>query len=168
MQINTTESNKTRFRDAKCVKPAAGFTLIELMIVVVIIGILATFSASAYKDFITRSELTELANQFSQYERAFEIFRQVNGAYPGDTTKGNLPPNSEGLGIDLTEWQKTPMIGGQWNWEGPDNHPYAGIAISGASAPRDDMIQLDVIMDDGDLGTGRFQKMGSDYTYIID
>ena len=57
---------------------------------------------------------------------------------------------------------------GNYNWEGPDNYPYAGISLFSSNAPASTMAMLDETIDDGDLSQGRFRLTpNSRYTYII-
>jgi type IV pilus assembly protein PilA len=53
-------------------KAQAGFTLIELMIVVAIIGILAAVAIPAYQNYVKRAAYTEIVSQMSPYKLAVE------------------------------------------------------------------------------------------------
>ncbi len=142
--------------------------MIELLIVIAIIGLLASIALPAYNNYVKRAQLTETAVQLGHWGREFNRWQQINGSYPNDSHIV-LPPDAPGLGIDNTAWQADTALGGNWNWEGPDNYPYAGIAILGATKPVEDIQQLDSILDDGDLSTGKFRKTPNGrYTYILD
>jgi len=59
-----------------------GFTLIELMIVVAIIGILAAIAIPAYQDYTQRAQMAEAFTLSSGAKTAIADFAQKNGAYP--------------------------------------------------------------------------------------
>ncbi|MEH6483623.1 MULTISPECIES: pilin [Pseudomonas] len=65
-------------------KKQNGFTLIELMIVVAIIGILAAVALPAYQDYTTRAKITEVNLQVSACKNAVAEFLQANGSFPAD------------------------------------------------------------------------------------
>lgn len=63
-----------------------GFTLIELMIVVAIIGILAAIAIPAYQDYIARAQVSEAFAMTAGQKTAIAEYAQNNGAYPGTAT----------------------------------------------------------------------------------
>lgn len=58
-----------------------GFTLVELMIVVAIIGILAAVAVPAYSDYVTRGKLVDAATQLSDGRVKLEQYFQDNRTY---------------------------------------------------------------------------------------
>ncbi|MDB5796531.1 MAG: hypothetical protein JWP36_433 [Paucimonas sp.] len=56
-----------------------GFTLIELMIVVTIIGILAAVAIPAYQDYVTKAKIAKVASAVSAVQTAIAQFSQENG-----------------------------------------------------------------------------------------
>ena len=74
-----------------------GFTLIELMIVVAIIGILAVIAIPAYQDYTIRSQVTEGLNLADAVKIAVADYYTQNGAFPAPGVTTAAPA---GLGFN--------------------------------------------------------------------
>ena len=61
-----------------------GFTLVEILIVVVIIGILATVAVPTYLKYVEKAYASDAKTQIKNILMNAEIYRQGEGQYPTD------------------------------------------------------------------------------------
>lgn len=89
-----------KYRSNRC----SAFTLLELLVVIVIIGLLAAYVGPKYFSQLSKSEATVAKAQIESFEKALDNFRLDVGRYP--TTE-------EGLGALISKPANAPK------WSGP-------------------------------------------------
>ena len=77
-------------------RKSAGFTLIELMVTVAIIGILAAVAVPAYTDYVIRGKIPEATSALASMRIRLEQFYQDNRNYGSDDDSCEVPnPTSD-------------------------------------------------------------------------
>lgn len=67
---------------------AAGFTLIELMIVIAIVGILASIAMPSYRDYVRKSNMAEVVSLVDAMRKKAIAHYNTTGSWPDDSADG--------------------------------------------------------------------------------
>ncbi len=89
-------------------KQQSGFTLIELMIVVAIVGILASVAIPAYSDYTIRAKVSEAVTAVAPVKASVADYYYGNG---------DLPTSSADAGLDGTSGGAEGLSGGNYSTE---------------------------------------------------
>lgn len=124
-------------------KVQQGFTLIELMIVIAIIGILAAIALPAYQQYTTRAQFSEVVLATSPYKVAIEVAAQsgkIDALADADAGSNGIPSAAGASGfvssVNVTDGVITAT---SQNLSGGTDYTYV-LSPNGVTAP----IQWDV------------------------
>ena len=109
-------------------RPRAGFTPLELLIAVLIIGILASIALPAYTKVVEKSRATQALTLLHSLQQAFETYYLANGEYPSlfeqmDVNMKDWNGNEKWLSGGCTDTRSN----GEWSLQIIHNTDHAGI-----------------------------------------
>lgn len=144
----------------------AGFSLVEIMIVVVIIGLIAMMAYPAFVKIRRSAQSSRFVSDLRTFSQAFESYSMETGLWPAATGSGVVPNGMAGS-FPRDAWIAVNSIGGRWTWDINANGVVACITVTGATAEDPQMMLIDQRVDDGNLNTGLFRKVGAGFIYIL-
>ncbi len=166
-------------------KSSSGFTIVELLIVIVVIAILAAISVVAYTGIQTRARASAIASDLKATEKAFNSYKALTGTGSwwldtDATLSGHSSGNPQISAIISAQpefrdfLQRIPTtegLGTSNNWAyDNDGDTYSGCStsVSGVNlilqgvTATDLMQALDNAIDDGDLSCGKLRHRSAD------
>ena len=152
-------------------RPQRGFTLVEMAVVVMILGLLVALALPGYRKINIKAQATAATNDLRTFATAFGNANLQNSGWPTDTgVPGMIPPEMVNA-LSLTFTKNTP-IGGKYLWIS-NSTTKAAVAITtdGSSVMSSDVELLEMVdrlLDDGDLSTGNLQQVGPALVYVIE
>jgi len=79
-----------------------GFTIVELLIVIVVIAVLAAISVVAFNGVQQRARFSSYRSDIQTIHKAILLYQSVNGSYPGAVTGGCWTNTPSGTGDFIT------------------------------------------------------------------
>lgn len=144
-----------------------GFTLVEIMIVVAIIGLLASLAIPSMLAAGQDTRSARFAREIQNAGHAFVQYSFDHGDYPADKNPAQMPTGMLDYLTGLS-WSEETVIGGSWDWDYLQFGITAGVSVYAPNWGDDQMVEIDELIDDGNLSSGQFRKRSSGYIYVIE
>lgn len=153
-------------------KDRGGMSLVEVLIAVALIGMLSVLLVPAVNLAIRSRENARCASQLRSAVALFELYRSEMGSYPpdqnvpGDLSVSGMEDYFNSAGIDW--WGETTDLGGRWDWDLGYHGYTASVSIWKPTASARQLEEFDKLVDDGNLASGQFIQVSTQYHYILE
>lgn len=140
----------------------AGFTIVELMVVVTTIGILAMLGMPGIRMARERTQATATANDVRIFTEAIEFYSTAEGSYPDFMTYSSMPG-------DIADYLPPVWKNGAHSWFYVNSNSYTYVYLYNLNFTAEQAVRMDSILDDGNIATGnvRVAYNGSGLIYLF-
>jgi prepilin-type N-terminal cleavage/methylation domain-containing protein len=135
----------------KRVKYPAGFSIIELMVVVTTIGILALLSIPGIRVAAERTEATATANDIRVFTQAIEFYSSTESDYPASMKYNQMPDK-------IASYLPAQWKNGSYSWYYVNTESFIYIYVYNLDFTTEQTVLVDSIIDDGNLATGNVRR----------
>lgn len=94
-----------------------GFTLLELVLVVIILGVIGALAVPRASIAQQRTRYTSAFASLRSMANAVQLYRADFGVLPGDVNRALVPPGMQSY-LETSFWAKPSPIGGFYDWNG--------------------------------------------------
>jgi prepilin-type N-terminal cleavage/methylation domain-containing protein len=144
-----------------------GFTLVEIMVVIIIIGLIAALAIPTIMRARSNAQNARFISDLRQARSVFENYALQNGDYPPAAAPGTVITGMEEELANL-KWTEPTAVGGAWTWTYNSGGVIAAVGVSSPTASAGQMAKIDAHIDDGNLSTGLFRSGGGGYMLVIE
>ena len=130
-------------------------------------ALLAAIALPAFQRVRRRAIAARFVNDVRQIRDGAERYAAEHGSFPPNGVAG-LHANLRGYIPDSLFAATTTPLGGVWDWDYQQNGITASISVYQYTATDDLLREVDRTLDDGDLATGLFRRIGSKAVLIIE
>lgn len=138
-----------------------GFTLVEILIVVVILGVLAAIVTPSLAGASREAQVGAFITELKIFADEAELYTARTGQFIADAGSGNFPPELAGGRLQADDWENGTPLGGVWDVELNENGITSGVGVhfQGDNPGDAFMADVDARFDDGNLATGVFRQL---------
>ena len=143
-----------------------GFTLVEIMIVVVIIGLLAAIAIPAFQKIRVSAQNSRFINDLRVFKDAVSQCVLETGNMDQGSSSGTVAAELQEY-LNVENWEKGPKIGGDWDVEYNKSGVTLAVGVHNPTIPADQIAQIDRSFDNGNVNTGKIRFIASGRYYWV-
>lgn len=152
-------------KKSNSIRHCRGFTLVELVVVVLVLGIIGSVAAPKMASWTDDARIETTVVSIQAAQRAAQYFHARNGYWPEDVNHGRMLPELEPY-LRSNIFENPPPIGGSYDWNN-GHGAAAAMSVRDASFDSNVWLAIDQKYDDGDLSTGSIRKHGNRHLNFI-